>query len=448
MTDAIIDDGQDKAVHHYPRGFRPRRGLNWGFVGFSYASFYLCRYNLSFANKAICDEFGFSKDQFGWVLTAFFWAYAIGQMVNGLIADRIGGKQALAIGAFATVVLNILFGVASFWGLLSVFVLIWLLNGFMQAFGAPGMIKTNTAWFSQRERGKFAGIFGFMIQLGRFVITKLAPTLMAGFTILWWTVEPLHWRYVFWVPAGIAFIVTLLMLVFVKNTPEEAGFHNMHPGEEDHAENERAGLLESFKVIFSNRYIWIFAGAYACTGVVRQGIDQWFPRYMQEVYNVSLKSAEFGWVAFGIPLVAVLGALSAGFLSDTVFKGRRAPVAAIFYFVETVIIVAAFFFAKSLVSTSIFLILISFTVNSTHSILGTAAAMDIGGRRMAGTASGVIDSFQYHGGGIAGFFLGWLLEKYGWNSWLISLAGFGIIGGCLMLSISKKANLKAGTQAA
>jgi len=81
-------------------------------------------------------------------------------------------------------------------------------------------------------------------------------------------------------------------------------------------------------------------------------------------------------------------------------------------------------------------------VNSTHSILGAAAAMDVGGRRMAGTVSGVIDSFQYYGGGLAGFLLGWQPEKYGWNYWLISLAGFGIIGGCLMLSMARHTQLR------
>ncbi|MCX6997508.1 MAG: MFS transporter [Kiritimatiellaeota bacterium] len=426
----------------YPSGFRARRGLNWGCIGLSYASFYFCRYNLSFANKSICEEFGFTKDQFGWVLTAFFWAYAVGQMLNGLITDRIGGKRALAIGACSTVLMNALFGLASFWGLLSVFILIWLVNGYLQAFGAPGMIKTNTAWFSQTERGKFAGIFGFMIQLGRFAITKVAPLLLIGFTFLWWTVPPLHWRYVFWIPAAVTVCITLLMLLVVKNTPEEAGYENVHPGETDHAEDERASLAHSFKVIFSNRYVWIVAGAYACTGVVRQGIDQWFPRYMQEVHHVALTSPEFAWAAYGIPLVAVLGALTSGFISDTLFQGRRAPVAAILYFMETAIILLATR-VHSLTAVTIFLILISFTVNATHSILGTAAAMDIGGRRMAGTASGVIDSFQYYGGGFAGFLLGWLLEKYGWGSWLISLAGFGIIGGVLMLTIAKRTSLRA-----
>ena len=42
-----------------------------------------------------------------------------------------------------------------------------------------------------------------------------------------------------------------------------------------------------------------------------------------------------------------------------------------------------------------FLVLVALTANSTHAIVGAAAPMDIGGRKMAGFASGVIDSFQY-----------------------------------------------------
>ncbi len=88
----------------------------------------------------------------------------------------------------------------------------------------------------------------------------------------------------------------------------------------------------------------------------------------------------------------------------------------------------------------IFLVLISFTANATHSILGTAAAMDIGGAKMAGFASGVIDSFQYFGGSLAGFFLGALLDK-SWGSYFYFMAPFGIVGGALMLSILGRVTL-------
>src|SRR5690348_16411559 len=94
----------------YPTGFRPRRGLNWGIVGLMYTSYYLCRYNLPIANKAIADEFHFSKSDMSSIISAQFLAYAIGQIVNGLLTDRLGGKRAMLIGAAGTVTMNLLFG--------------------------------------------------------------------------------------------------------------------------------------------------------------------------------------------------------------------------------------------------------------------------------------------------------------------------------------------------
>ena len=88
-------------------------------------------------------------------------------------------------------------------------------------------------------------------------------------------------------------------------------------------------------------------------------------------------------------------------------------------------------------SAIVFLVLISLTANSTHSILGSAAPMDIGGRRMAGFALGLIDSFQYFGGSLAGYFLGSLLDK-SLGYYFYFMAPFGVVGGLLMLTILGK----------
>jgi len=167
----------------HPPGFRPRRGLNWAFVGLLYTSFYTCRYNFAIANKSISDEFGFNKGQMGTIITTALFAYACGQILNGLLTDRIGGKRAMLIGAAGTVTMNLLFGLASFAGMLSLFLLIRGIDGYVQSFGAPGMVKINAAWFAKTERGRFAGIFGFMINAGRFLINTFGPALLAGFVL-------------------------------------------------------------------------------------------------------------------------------------------------------------------------------------------------------------------------------------------------------------------------
>src|ERR1700722_12867959 len=215
----------------HPPGFRARRGLNWGFLGLLYTSFYLCRYNLSIANKAISEAYGFSRADMGLIISTALLTYAFGQILNGLLTDKLGGKRAMLIGATGTIIMNLLFGALSllpvninetvtaagitkhplihinlfhsevFLSLLSLFVVVRGVDGYFQAFGAPGMIKINTAWFAHRERGRFAGVFGFMINLGRFGIFNLGPALLAGFTFLWmWQVPPLHWRWLFWIP--------------------------------------------------------------------------------------------------------------------------------------------------------------------------------------------------------------------------------------------------------
>ena len=418
----------------YPPGFRARRGLNWGSIGILYACFYLCRYNFPIANQAISEEYGFTKTQMGWIITTVSLAYAFGQIINGLLTDKLGGKRAMLLGAFGTVILNIAFGVASFAGLFSLFVLIRALDGYVQAFGAPGMIKINTAWFHRKERGRFAGIFGFMINLGRWGINKLGPAILTGFTFLGVLHVPKqHWRWVFIVPALICAVFAVVMAIAVKETPEAAGFHRPDPDEPHDESAVEPTLLEVIRIIASNPAVWICALAYACTGAVRQGIDQWFPRYLSEVYKVDFNSAQFNTVAFLLPLVATLGSLTSGYVSDIFFAGRRGPVAAALYLVETCIILLAA--QVSTVNAAVtFLVLIAFTANSTHSILGTAAAMDIGGRKMAGFASGCIDSFQYFGSALAGALLGSIVEK-NWGHYFYFMAPFGVIGALLMFTL-------------
>ena len=431
----------------YPSGFRARRGLNWASVGLMYTSFYLCRYNFSYANKAIADEFHFTKSDISTILMLNFIAYGCGQIINGLLTDRIGGKRAMLIGAVGTITVNILFGAASFWGMLWLFSTLWGLNGYLQSFGSPGFIKINSSWFSEKQRGTFAGIFGFMINLGRLVANKLLPALLAGFTFIgMWHVPSQHWRWLFWIPAIVASVVAIVLALVVKDTPEECGYKNLFPGEADHADIDiRSNLKTVFKIIAGNHIVWIMAAAYACTGAVRQSVDQWFPRYFQEVHHLDMTGAKFQWLGFLIPFVASAGSLLSGWISDRYFNSRRAPVAAAIYLIEVFVILAASQ-VHSVNWAIFFFVMISFTVNSTHSLLGPAAAMDIGGRKMAAFASGCIDAFQYFGAAAAIKVLGLLLDRPGgWDYYFYYMIPFGVVGGLLMYSISHRLSLKRGT---
>jgi MFS transporter, OPA family, glycerol-3-phosphate transporter len=351
----------------------------------------------------------------------------------------------MLIGAVGTVSVNALFGVASFWGMLSFFSLLWGLNGYVQSFGSPGFIKINSAWFSEKQRGTFAGIFGFMINLGRLAANKLLPLLLAGFAIgSLMHIPPQHWRWLFWVPAIITSMMAVAFFFIVKDTPEQAGYERLFPGEADHADvDTRSQIGVVFKQIVTNPFVWIIALAYACTGAVRQAVDQWFPVYFQEVHHLQMTGNKFQWLGYLIPLVASCGSFLSGWISDKFFHSRRAPVAGMVYLIELVVILAATR-VHSVDWAIFFFVMVSFTVNSTHSLLGPAAAMDIGGRKMAAFASGCIDAFQYFGAALGMRILGEVLDKHGWNYYFYYMLPFGVIGAILMFSIAHRKSLKKG----
>jgi MFS transporter, OPA family, glycerol-3-phosphate transporter len=432
----------------HPRGFRARRGLNWFTLGLMYASYYLCRYNFRWAAPDLMETYGFNYANITLILGCWSWAYGVGQLVNGLFTDRIGGKRAMLIGAFGTILANALFGAASTVGSLTTFTLIWVLNGYVQAFGAPGMIKINAAWFARSERGTFAGIFGFMIQLGQVGINRLAPALLSGFTIALWTMPALHWKWLFWIPPMVTGLIAVAVILCVKETPEEAGFTIDHEEAHTTGEATRVTLAESFLTIVKHPLIWFYAAAYACTGAVRHGSDHLAVLYFVDNLKLDRQSSALIWTLQLMPIMAVLGSFLSGYISDKVFRGHRSPVAMTLYFLETVVILIAVLTieiigTKGVFLSCMFLVLISLTVNSTHSIVGAAAPMDIGGRKMAGFAAGVIDSFQYFGSAVALPIMGKLLDKYGWVTWFPAMAGFGLLGGCAMLMVMRRQKAEA-----
>jgi OPA family glycerol-3-phosphate transporter-like MFS transporter len=247
-------------------------------------------------------------------------------------------------------------------------------------------------------------------------------------------------------------VVAVLLVIFVKETPEEAGYHGVVEMDESGNASARVSLRESFTTIFTHPLVWFYAVAYGCTGAVRNSSDQLMILYFHDQLKLNLeeKPAAVLWTVNLMPLVAVLGSFTAGIVSDKFFKGHRSPVAMTLYFIESIVIVtAAIVIATGVVGPTaigifigcMFLVLVALTANSTHAIVGAAAPMDIGGRKMAGFASGVVDSFQYYGAAIALPMTGWLIDRFGWSVWYPTMASFGVIGGCSMLLVMRKQRL-------
>jgi len=421
--------GSDRPVHSI--AFRKRRALNWLTLGFTYAAMYMGRYNLSFANKALSDNYGWDKTQVGTIITAALTIYGVSALFNGPIADRIGGRKAMLIGVFGSVVFNIAFGLGAYLGflgtgtlLLSYFATSWALNAYFQSYSALSLIKVNSGWFHVRERGVFSAIFGSMIQSGRaliFVVGGIAVTV-------------LPWQWVFFIPAGVMVLMGVLTYLFVRDSPDEVGYPPFDTADATSGDTEKVNMAYLMKKVFKTPITLTIAAAEFCTGFVRHGFEQWFPRYMQEAQHLALDSPVFQKGALYVVLAGIAGAFAAGTASDWIFKSRRPPVAFIGYFLQ-ILCLAVIWRAPSVELIIGAFVVNSFAISMVHSMLSGTASMDFGGKKAAASATGMFDGMQYIGGAAVGTGMGWMLETWGWGVWGPSMIGFSMIGAVLMLKL-------------
>ena len=410
--------------------FRFRRAQNWLAMGFTYAAMYMARYNFPFANKSLSDAYGWSRAEVGGIITTATLVYGVSALFNGPLADRFGGRRAMLIGASGACLFNLAFGLAAYLDLLGTGAVmlgylasIWTLNMYFQSYSALALIKVNSGWFHVSERGVFSAVFGSMIQSGRAAVFALM-TLGA--------VVALPWQWKFFLPAIAVGIMTLVTWRVVRDTPHDAGLEPFDPEDATSGDTEPVTLGYVARRVFTNPIAITIAAAEFCTGLVRKGFEEWFPRYMQEAQHLALDNPVFKSGAFAIVIAGIAGAFLAGTLSDWVFKSRRPPVAFIGYAAQ---IVCLLVIARA---PSLTAVIVAFTVNSmaismVHSMLSGTASMDFGGQRAAATAAGMFDGMQYIGGSLAGYGIGRLVDLRGWGAWAPSMVGFAAVGAVLML---------------
>ena len=412
----------------HSKKFRSRRALNWLVLGFTYSAMYMGRYNLGFANKALSDAFGWDKTQVGAIITAALTLYGFSAIFNGPIADKIGGRKTMLIGATGSVVFNFLFGLGAYLGflgtgtyLLTYFAVVWSLNCYFQSYSALSLIKVNSSWFHISERGVFSAIFGSMIQMGRALIYVIGPAL----------VLVLPWQWVFFVPSMIISVMAVLTYRFVQDSPEKVGLPVLDVQDASSGDTEVVSVKYVLKKVLTNPVTLAIAAAEFCTGLVRHGFEQWFPRYMIEVQKMPLNSAVFTKNAMAVVVAGIAGAFAAGTMSDWVFKGRRPPVAFIGYILQ-VLCLAVIWKAPSLEWVTTAFVVNSFAITMVHSMLSGTSSMDFGGKKAAATATGIFDGMQYIGGSVVGVGMGYMLDHYGWGSWGPSMIGFAAMGAVIM----------------
>jgi sugar phosphate permease len=139
---------------------------------------YLDRICIAFAERFIKEDLGLTNQQMGWVLSAFFWSYALGQVPSGWLADRFGGRVMLSLYVFCWSVLTMLTGVAG--GLVGLLAA-RLAFGLAQAGAFPTSAGLLRQWVPFATRGTASSMVSFGGRIGGAVAPILTAALIVVF---------------------------------------------------------------------------------------------------------------------------------------------------------------------------------------------------------------------------------------------------------------------------
>lgn len=392
------------------------------FIGIflGYAAYYFVRKNFSFAIPEL-QKLGFSKGELGLAASALSIAYGFSKFLMGNISDRSNARYFLSIGLVLSAFTMIFMGLVPF-ATSSIAIMFGLLfiNGWFQGMGWPACGRVVAHWYSVRERGTAMSIWNLAHNLGGFLV---GPLTVLGFELF------ADWHAKLYFPGLVAILFALVALFLIRDTPQSVGlppieeYNNDYPKSYDAKTQEKEfSAKEIFlKYVLNNRLLWYIAIANAFIYLVRNGIINWAPTFLQEAKNYT--QSEAAWASGGYELAAIPGTLLCGFMSDKIFKGRRAPVTIIYMFMT---FIAVLVYWKSPDSShlmqNISLWGIGFFIYGPVMLIGVQA-IDLVPKKAAGTAAGLTGLFGYFIGDLlANAALGRLVDQKGWDASFIVIA--------------------------
>ena len=392
----------------HPHLLRRYRAQLFTATWLSYCGFYLARKVYAVVKHPLKDQFGLDDVQVAWPWTIYLITYMLGQFVAVWLGRRMESRRVLAWGMCVAAACNIVLGWLVDSHVASVF--LWMcvtmgIHGLAQATGWPHNVALFANWTRRSERGTLFGIWGSCYQVG-----SIAGKALAGFLLGW-----LGMAWSFYGSSIVLLAFTLYFALYAHERPQSVGLSLDDDAEPDVAPPELGGESAAREPPLPPGFVTSIVAMgliYIGLRFVRYALDSWSTLILGEQFGMTTTMAAYWSTAFD--WIGFAGIVVAGYWSDRMPGSRRTPV--IFWMTAGCLVFTAAMWLVGLSSPVLFIALlglIGFTAMGPDSLLSGACAMDVGSRRQAVLAAGVINGFGSIGPILQEPAIGWLKQTHG-----------------------------------
>jgi ACS family hexuronate transporter-like MFS transporter len=263
---------------------------------------YIDRQVIGILKPFIASDLNWSEADYGYIVSAFQIAYAIGLLLTGRFLDKLGTRigylWAVVIWSFAGMAHALARGVFSFAA--ARFAL-----GLGEAANFPAAVKSVAEWFPKKERALATGLFNSGSTVGAII----APVIVSGITLAF------GWKWAFIVTGALGFIWVIFWSVYYR---EPSKNHKLSMSEFEYINQDAEGTTESEPIkwveLFKYRQTAVICFTRFISDWVWWFFLFWIPDFLHKMHGVDIKSVVLPVIV--IYSVSSIGGIAGGWISS------------------------------------------------------------------------------------------------------------------------------------
>ncbi len=273
---------------------------------------YIDRQILGMLKPFIASDFNLTELSYGYIVSAFQAAYAIGLLFAGNLIDKYGTRISYAVavvvwslaGCFHAAARSAFgFGIARFF------------LGLGESGNFPAAIKATAEWFPKKERALATGLFNTGANMGAII----APIIVSVITVAW------GWRWAFIVTGLLGFVWVIAWFVLYRLPAQVKGlsraeYRYIH-SDSLHPEAEKAEKSVPWKELLKQRTTVGICGARFISDWVWWFFLFWTPDFLHKVYGVDITQMVLPLII--IYVFSSVGGVAGGALSSMLIKRSK-----------------------------------------------------------------------------------------------------------------------------
>lgn len=382
----------------------------------SYLAVYFARNILGAAQPQMLETGNFNEEYFGTLSSTYFISYAIGQLVNGAIGDKIKARWMISLGLLFAGVTNFLFSfiaVDALWANI-----VYSMTGFFLAMIYGPMTKvvaenTEPVYATRCSLGyTFASFFG-------------SP--LAGITA-----AVMAWQTVFTV-SSVALVVMAVACFAVFLVFERKGVITYNQYDRVKKERGLGNFKETLKVLYKYRIVK-FAFISILTGVVRTAVVFWLPTYINQYLEFDATTSA------SIYTVATLFISLTTFISVFVyerFMKRDMHKTVLFMFSSSVTFFTLVYLVKVPFFNIVFMVLAIMSCNGAATMLWSRYCPSLRDTGVVSGATGFLDFLSYMAAAVSSSVFANAVGAIGWKNLILVWLGLMLLGVLVALPYEK-----------